>query len=121
MVYCVKCGAKNPDDAKVCSQCGAPLYSMGESGQPRRGENECFGTRRRGEPYRRVKDECFGIPRGGAIVGLAFGIIIVIAGLIWFLQQAKLIPIGVDAWPFAAIIFGILIIIGALYGMRRRY
>jgi len=28
MVYCVKCGAKNPDDAKVCSQCGASLYML---------------------------------------------------------------------------------------------
>jgi len=100
MVYCVKCGAKNPDDAKVCSQCGASLYPMKE-------ERERY--------YRRYERECFGIPRGGAIVGLAIGIIIVIAGLLW------LIAPEVSVWPFAAIIFGILIVIGALFGMRRRY
>jgi len=38
MVYCTKCGTKNPDDAKTCSQCGAPLYSLGEREQRRRKE-----------------------------------------------------------------------------------
>ncbi|UCE44570.1 MAG: zinc-ribbon domain-containing protein, partial [Candidatus Bathyarchaeota archaeon] len=23
MVYCTKCGAKNADDSKICTQCGA--------------------------------------------------------------------------------------------------
>jgi uncharacterized membrane protein YvbJ len=106
MVYCTKCGAKNPDDAKVCAQCGVSLYPVREE---------------RERHYRRYERECFGIPRGGTIVGLAIGIIIVVAGLLWFLQQAKLIASEVSVWPFAAIIFGILIVIGALYGMRRRY
>jgi len=120
MVYCVKCGAKNPDDAKVCSKCGAPLYAL-EEGKPSRIEKECFGTRRGEEPYKRVEEECFGIPRGRAIVGLVIGVIILLAGCIWIMQQAELIPKTVDIWPFAVIIFGILIIIGALYGLRRRY
>jgi uncharacterized membrane protein YvbJ len=121
MVYCVKCGAKNLDDAKVCSQCGAPLYATGEEERQRRAERECFGTRRGREPYRRVEEECFGIPRGGAIVGLAIGIIILLAGCIWIMQQAGLISKNVEPWPFAVIIFGVLIIIGALYGLRRRF
>jgi len=121
MVYCTKCGTKNPDDAQTCSQCGAPLYAIGEGEQQRRVEGECFGTHRRGEPYRRVEQECFGLPRGGAIVGIAIGLIILLAGLIWFLQQANVIPKTVDVWPFAIIIFGVLIVAGALYGMRRRY
>jgi uncharacterized membrane protein YvbJ len=106
MVYCTKCGTKNPDDATVCSQCGASLY-------PFREERERY--------YRRYEHECFGIPRGGIIVGIAIGVIIVLAGLILLLQQAGAISQGVSVWPFAAIIFGILILIGALYGMRRRY
>jgi len=106
MVYCTKCGTKNPDDAKVCSQCGANLYPVREE---------------RERHYRRVEQECFGIPQGGAIVGIAIGVIIVVAGLIWFMQQAGYISRAVEIWPFAAIVFGILIVIGALYGMRRRY
>jgi len=121
MVYCVKCGAKNPDDAKVCSKCGTPLYSEVEGEKPVRVEKECFGTERRREPYRRVEEECFGIPRGGAVVGIAIGIIILLAGCIWIMQQGGLLPKGIEVWPFAVIIFGILIIIGALYGLRRRF
>jgi uncharacterized membrane protein YvbJ len=104
MVYCVKCGTNNPDDARVCTKCGAQLYTTGES-----------------RHYRRMEDECFGIPRGGTIVGLAIGIIILLWGVIWFLQQSGVITQNIEVWPFAVIIFGVLIIVGAFYGMRRRY
>ncbi len=105
MVYCTKCGTNNPDDAKVCKNCGAPLYTTGES-----------------RHYRQMEDECFGIPRGGSFVGLAIGLIILFAGIIYFLQQANIITGNVSnyVWPFAVIIFGVLIVFGALYGMRRR-
>jgi len=103
MVYCTKCGTQNPDDAKVCSKCGASLYAVGER-----------------EHYRRVESECFGIPRGGAIVGAAIGTIIVLWGLIAILQEAKVIPTNIEVWPIAIIIFGVLIVVGAVYGLRRR-
>ena len=119
MVYCTRCGTKNADDAKTCIQCGAPLYTVGET-EPRQVEDECGGRRRSGEPYRRMEYECFGIPRGGAVVGVAIGLIILLAGLIYLLQQANLIPSGVSVWPFAIIIFGIIIIIGALIALTRR-
>jgi hypothetical protein len=67
-----------------------------------------------------MENECFGIPGGGAVVGVAIGIIIMAAGVIYFLQQANLIPSSVSVWPFAIMIFGILLIIGALYALRRR-
>jgi uncharacterized membrane protein YvbJ len=121
MVYCTKCGTKNPDDAKVCTQCGASLYAVGEGEQHQRVENECWGGRRSGEPYRRVESECFGIPRGGIVVAIAIGVIILMAGIIGFMQQADLLEPGVTVWPFAIMVFGILIVIGALYGLRRRY
>ena len=104
MVYCVKCGTQNPDDAHVCSKCGAQLYTTGPS-----------------EHHRRVENECFGIPRGGTIVGLAIGCIILLWGAILVLQQAGIAPTDLNVWPFAIIIFGILMIVGAMYGLRRRY
>jgi uncharacterized membrane protein YvbJ len=107
LVYCTKCGAKNEEDALVCVKCGAPLY---------KGPRPPWRYERK-----RFEEECFGIPHGGAIVGLAIGVIIVLAGLIWFMQQAEVIPATVEIWPFALIIFGILIVVGALYGVRRRY
>jgi uncharacterized membrane protein YesL len=68
-----------------------------------------------------MEDECFGIPHGGIFVGLAIGVIILLAGVIWFLQQANILSSSVSVVPFAVIIFGILLIIAALYGMRRRH
>jgi uncharacterized membrane protein YvbJ len=107
LVYCTKCGAKNEEDAIVCVKCGASL----ETAPP---------PSRRYE-RKRKEEECFGIPHGGAIVGLAFGIIILIWGLIGLLQQiVPDFPI-IDAGAFAAIVIGTLIIVGAYLGLRRRY
>lgn len=109
MVYCTKCGTKNPDDAKTCSNCGASLYGVGE------GRSETY------EPYRRMERECFGIPRGGTIVLIAIGAIVVLGGIIGILQQVDPTRFSnINVWPFVLIIFGVLIVIGALYGMGRR-
>ncbi|MEM3627191.1 MAG: zinc-ribbon domain-containing protein [Candidatus Bathyarchaeia archaeon] len=119
MVYCVKCGAKNADDAKTCSQCGAPLYSIREVEESRHVERECFGARRGVEPRERIEEECFGIPKGGAVFGLAIGLIIILAGFSFLIQE--LYHITIPWWPFVIILFGILIIIGALHALRRTY
>lgn len=107
MVYCSSCGVKNGEDAEFCVNCGASLY-------PVRGkkihEDTCFGRRER-----RVEDECFGLPYGGAIAGVVFGVFIILIGLA--------IAFGFDIWsligPFILIIFGVLIIAGAIYGLRK--
>jgi len=106
MVVCPKCGTKNEEDAKYCAQCGANL------------ETGAYPSRR----YKRKREEeCFGIPRGGTIVGLAIGVIIILWGFIWLLEQVfpEQMP-NVEIGPFAAIIFGVLILVGALYGLSRR-
>jgi len=103
MVYCTKCGTKNEDDAKVCVNCGASLETAAR-------------MERRFE--KRMEEECFGIPRGGSIVAMVIGLIIVLLGISWILSiyyQIKL-----EIWPIVVIIFGILMIVGAYYGMRRR-
>jgi len=106
MVYCSKCGTQNPDANTVCSNCGAPLYTVGQ---------RYPGSDR--EHYRRVENECFGLPHGGMIVGIVIGIIIIFVGLGLFLQTTY--GISIDFWPFIFIIFGVLIVAGALYRQRR--
>jgi ribosomal protein L37E len=105
MVYCSRCGTQNPDTDTYCSNCGAPLYTVGQrySGSDR-------------EHYRRVEHECFGLPNGGMIVGIVVGLIIVLIGLGLFLQTYG---ITFDFWPFIIIIFGVLFLLGALYRYRR--
>jgi len=98
MVYCTKCGTKNEEDAVVCVKCGAPLAA--------------YPPWRRARPPR-PEEECFGLPHGGAIVGLVIGIIIILVGLSSLLD--------IEFWPFIIIIFGILIVLGAVYRYSRRY
>lgn len=106
MVYCTKCGAKNEDDAAVCVKCGADL-----------------GTGKR--PSRRYarkrwEEECFGLPYGGTIVGIVIGILIVLWGVFWVASDYYQIPTP-SIMAIAMVIFGILIVVGALYKYGRRY
>jgi len=84
-----------------CTKCGASLRSTEER-----------------EHYRRVEDECFGIPRRSSVASLVFGIIIILVGLSLFIQEVY--DIAIPWWPLIIVLFGILVIIGALYGFRRR-
>jgi uncharacterized membrane protein YvbJ len=107
MVYCSKCGTQNPDNATICSNCGAHLYTVGQ---------QYPGSER--EHYRRVEGECFGLPNGGMIVSMVVGVIIILIGIGVFLQVTY--GITVNFWPLVLVIIGVLIVLGALYG-RRRY
>ena len=112
MVYCTKCGSKNEDDVDVCSNCKASLQVHRIS--RRKSGDDCFGSRGRKE------DDCFGLPNGGAIVGLIFGAIIVLIGLA-LLSGSSWDFLWSLLWPFIIVIIGVLIVGGALYGMRRRH
>ncbi len=109
VVYCTRCGTQNPDNARNCSNCGAPLYTLGE---------QYPGSDR--EHYKRMEGECFGLPNGGMIVAIVFGAIIIIVGLGLFLEASGIIISFWGAlWPIIIIIFGVLIVLGAIFGRRR--
>ena len=95
MVYCKKCGAQNTDDASICASCGEPLKASYRVS-------------------RRRDDECFGLPGGGSIVGLLFGIAIILLG------ASELMNWNIDLGPYAIIAFGLLIVAGALYQQNQR-
>jgi uncharacterized membrane protein YvbJ len=105
MVYCPKCGTMNDDSAEFCVKCGASL---------RTGTYESRRYERR-----RVENECFGLPHGGAIVGLAIGIIVIIYGLLLLAQQMNWISSLPNLWFVIIIVLGVLFIAGALYRMNR--
>jgi divalent metal cation (Fe/Co/Zn/Cd) transporter len=67
-----------------------------------------------------MEEECFGIPRGGSIVGIIIGLIIVLVGVSLILSTyyptIPQLPLG----AIIVIIIGVLILVGAYYGMRRR-
>ncbi len=109
MVYCTKCGTKNEEGTEYCSKCGANLGVSREQKIERRAEEwgEQFG--------KRAEEECFGLPHGGAIAGAIIGIIIILVGLSWLTGFE-----WEHFWPVIVIIFGILIVAGAVYGISRR-
>jgi tetrahydromethanopterin S-methyltransferase subunit E len=117
MVYCTKCGAQNDDDADHCSSCGA---SLKVARRERRGWEEEIEVRaeefgERAEKWgRNMEDECFGLPGGSSIVGILFGLMIVLLGV------RELLGWTIDFGPFVIIIVGVLILAGALYQQNKR-
>jgi len=98
MVYCTKCGTKNEDDAVVCVNCKEPLV----------GHQTVKRERRRKE------SECFGLPYGGSIAGLVLGLIIILWGV------SIVLDIEFPLWAIIIIIFGSLMVVGALYSISRK-
>jgi amino acid transporter len=96
----------NDDAAEFCVKCGASLRTG------------TFESRR--AERRRAEAECFGLPHGGAIVGIAIGIMVLLWGLFALAQQTGLITYTPDLWYVAIIVIGILLIAGAAYRMSRQ-
>jgi hypothetical protein len=67
-----------------------------------------------------MEQECFGLPQGSAIMGITVGLIILLWGFVWLAQQIGVISPTMEVWPIAAIIFGILLVIGAIYRLSHR-
>jgi hypothetical protein len=105
MVYCPKCGTQNEDTAEYCVKCGANL------------QTGTYASRR--YERRKMEKECFGLPHGGAIFGLVIGVIILLWGFSTLAQHMGWMSQGFDLWYIVIIIFGVLLIAGAIYGMRR--
>ncbi|MFC1487133.1 zinc ribbon domain-containing protein [Thermoproteota archaeon] len=100
MVYCTKCGTKNEDDVALCANCKEPLGSY----QTVRHER------------RKKENECFGLPHGGSIAGLVIGFIVIL----WGVTSVLDIDFGSYLWTLIIIIFGTLMVAGALYSMNRK-
>jgi len=107
MVYCHECGTKNDDDAEYCSKCGTSLKDSDD-------RDEIY--RRRRERRHRHRNEFFGLPNGSMIVGLLFGILLILFGVSSFYG----IALWRYIWPIIIVIVGILIVAGAISNYARR-
>ncbi len=115
MPYCSQCGAKNEQGEQVCTSCGASLYD--DRGRRRDRRDGCYGSRDEGRPG----EECFGLPLGNVIVGIIFGILILIGAILWILSLTFGVMFNTTlVGPIIVLIFAILIIAGAIYQLRRR-
>ena len=116
MVYCTKCGAENEEGASTCVSCGESLQTSGARRMNWEEELEYraeeFGER--AEQFgRRMERECFGLPEGNTIIGVLFGLLIILVG------ARELFGWSIDLGSYAAIIIGVLIIAGTLYSQGK--
>ncbi len=104
MVYCSKCGYKNPDDAEKCGQCEESLVARPEA-----------------KPRREMEDECFGLPQGGSIFAIVIGLVIIMVGISFVLQEyfGWEVDVWESIWPIPIIVIGLLIFLGAIYKLTR--
>ena len=105
MVYCSKCGTKNEDTAEYCVKCGANL------------QTGTYASRR--YERRKAEHECFGLPHGGAIAGLAIGVIVLLWGIFTLAQWAGWGGQTPELGFIILIVFGVVMIAGAIYGITR--
>jgi len=109
MVYCHNCGTKNDDDAEFCSKCGEPLKDVRDYEGRRHPRNH-------DDRYYRERQECFGLPHGNLIGPLIAGIVLILIGL----SSIYGFNIWAVFWPVLIVIIGLLIIVGAIYGARKK-
>ena len=105
MVYCTTCGTQNPDNAINCSNCGAPLYGATPEGRSY--------TR-----HERHYEDRYGYHRGGTIAGLIIGVIILLIGFSFLVNEVY--GFSIPWWPVVIIIIGIFLIVRWLRWSRRR-
>lgn len=129
-MYCTRCGANNPANAKFCLNCATPLDvgvgpmpAQGVSPQPppyaygpRPREGDCFGPKP-GE------DQCLGQSRIPGLVVIA--IIVVLIGVFsllnWIIRQAYPTVSDTALSGTFLILFGVVIIVLWLALRRPRY
>jgi hypothetical protein len=113
VVYCSKCGHKNPDGAEKCEACQEPLVKSRRRKKDDDWDN-CFGAQRE------MEDECFGLPQGSMIFTIIFGVIILSVGVILVLNEVLGFDLEIWSliWPIFIILVGILILAGVLYRSR---
>jgi hypothetical protein len=132
MPECKKCGYKVKEEMSFCPNCGAPLRETTATAPPpppapappthiKYEKEEKHEKQEKGEKgEKHEKGEYAFI---GPLIG---GIVLIIIGLISYLQVTRVInEVTIGAlWAFFIVIVGLLLIFGAIYAMttaRRRY
>jgi hypothetical protein len=72
------------------------------------------GPSRRAYRRRYEDDLCFEPVRGLSLLGIFFGVLIVLAGVIWLLEGYVMWVSWERLWPFVVILFGLIIVVSTL-------
>jgi len=119
MPYCPKCGTEVSEEMPFCSKCGAPLKAPPAVYRPEKAEKmEKEEKREKEEREKREKTEKYEKREFRVIGPLIGGLILIFLGLMSYLELMGVARREI-VWAFFLIIIGIIIIIGAVYALRR--
>ena len=68
--------------------------------------------------HERMEKECFGLPHGGSTFWLIIGILIILWGISSLLKEFY--GIDIPWWPLVVLMFGVLVVAGAIYRLLRK-
>jgi len=104
LVYCIKCGTGNEENATICINCKAFLKTSSSEEKSEAKSSYCDGV----YGYRRW---------GGALIGVLIGILVILIGFSLLLRQ--LYGISLPWFEFIMIIIGVYLVIRALRMNRK--
>ncbi|MBS7630994.1 zinc-ribbon domain-containing protein [Candidatus Bathyarchaeota archaeon] len=107
MPYCPRCGSEVKPDDKFCSRCGSSLSTA-----PARAPTE---KDEKGE--KREKEEKYEKREMNALFQLAFGLILIIVGVLVFITAFNFFSFRL-AWAYFLLAVGIVIIVFAIASAR---
>ncbi len=125
MPYCPKCGTEVGEQMAFCPKCGAslkavkPAVAVAAPPPPRAEKAEkAEKTEKQEKREKREKEEKYEKREFGIIGPLIGGLILILLGLMFFLQVTGVLRTEVAGASFV-IIIGVIIIVGVLYATRR--
>ncbi len=108
MPFCSKCGAQVAEDSKFCPSCGTAVSAAAVTKERReKGEKEEKGEKQEKEEKSEKHEK---EDRSGPLVG---GLILILLGGLFLLQQADMLP-EADIWPYFLFGIGCILLIQAL-------
>lgn len=122
MPYCPKCGTKVGEQMAFCPKCGASLKAekpaVAAAAPPPPRAEKAEKAEKQEKREKREKEEKPEKREFGIIGPLIGGLILILLGLMFFLQVTGVLRTEVAGASFV-IIIGVIIIVGVLYATRR--
>lgn len=118
--FCPRCGTENEPETLFCKNCGSSMT----------GERRRYRSWERGEKYekqekeekqekheKQEKEEKHEKQEASALGQLVFGLIVICVGIMFYITVNNIVPAR-RAWPYFAIIVGIVVIVLTVFGSR---
>ena len=117
MPFCPRCGTENEPETLFCKNCG--YSTTGERPRYRSwAREEKFEKQEKEEKQeKQEKEEKQEKQEASALGQLVFGLIVICVGIMFYITVNNIVPAR-RAWPYFAIIVGLVVIVLTVFGSR---